>query len=196
MFSFNVFFYLFCATYKSIMTTSSDKQIIVTGDEKVIRSIYEKYFTRFTLFAKSILKDEDEAKDVVQTVFSQLWLNKLEFDNIDRLKSYLYFSVKNRCLNILKKNKKYCDLQDVLIDSFDNLMIKEETIAEMLELIDNLPSVKKNLMLDKLKGMTLGDIAKKYNISKKTVSNNISIINKQISRNIVNCFLLVFLRSK
>lgn len=48
-----------------------------------------------------LLRDEQEAKDVVQEIFIDLW-NKQQLENIISIKAYLTQSVRNRCLNLIK----------------------------------------------------------------------------------------------
>ena len=56
---------------------------------------------------KGYLKDKDSAQEIVQDVFINLWQKKKTITSDKSIKSYLYTSVKNRCLNYIRDNKKF-----------------------------------------------------------------------------------------
>ena len=64
--------------------------------------LYLKYFKLLCARAYFFLKNENDAKDVVQNLFVDIWEKKL-FNNFHNdVKGYLFLAVKNRCLNIIK----------------------------------------------------------------------------------------------
>ena len=68
-----------------------------------IESLYSQYFRQLCLYALHYLGDFDESKDVVQDCFSSLIKNNPEVSNP---KTYLYNSVRNRCIDLLRLKKK------------------------------------------------------------------------------------------
>ena len=67
------------------------------------------------LYAISLLTSEEEAEDVIQEVFINFWKD----DTYQKIKNevtktYLFRSVKNNCLNRLKKKNMLCDRLDLL----------------------------------------------------------------------------------
>ena len=83
--------------------------------------IYKEYSKPMFLYALSFLILEDEAEDVIQEVFINFWKD----DTYQKIKNevtktYLFRSVKNNCLNRLKK-------KDVLRDRLD---LFREDVAE------------------------------------------------------------------
>lgn len=75
------------------------------GEEKAYETLFDEYFFALTSFAVKYLKDREAAEDIVQDILYELWLNKKHFATIISLKVYLYQSVCNRCLNVLKHLK-------------------------------------------------------------------------------------------
>ncbi len=51
------------------------------------------------------LRHEEDAKDVVQTAFEKLWINREEVDN-SRCKSYLFTIAYNQMIDHIRKNKR------------------------------------------------------------------------------------------
>ena len=83
-------------------------------DDKAFEQLFRKYFSDLTLFALKYTGDMDSAKEIVHTVFVNLW-EKRERVNMDTpLRSYLFTSVYNRCLNYLRDQRKF--KKDALFD--------------------------------------------------------------------------------
>lgn len=48
-------------------------QQLKAGKESAFHTLFKKYFSVLTLYAYKILKDEDAARDVVQSVFTKVY---------------------------------------------------------------------------------------------------------------------------
>lgn len=65
-------------------------------------SLYADNVYRFIL---KNLRQEDDAKDVVQSAFEKLWINRDKVDN-ERSKSYLFTVAYRQMIDLIRKNKK------------------------------------------------------------------------------------------
>ncbi|MES2458867.1 MAG: RNA polymerase sigma-70 factor [Bacteroidota bacterium] len=75
-------------------------------DHAAFAEIYDRYWQPMFIYALKRLRDEDQAADVIQDLFTQVW-NRADQLYIDTaLKSYLFTSVRNQTLNILAKDKR------------------------------------------------------------------------------------------
>ena len=74
------------------------------GEEWAFRKVYEQFFSPLCIYAVKYVRDASEAQDIVQDVFAALWLQHDNFNNYYTIRSFLYISVRNRSLNLLKKN--------------------------------------------------------------------------------------------
>jgi RNA polymerase sigma factor, sigma-70 family len=84
--------------------------------------IYKEYAKPLFLYALSFLVSEEEAEDVIQEVFINFWKDDIYRQIKDEVtKTYLFRSVKNNCLNRLKK-------KDVLRDRLD--LLREDVVEE------------------------------------------------------------------
>lgn len=72
----------------------------------------KEYESGLTGFAISLLKDHDRAKDVVQDTF--ISLNRQDPAKFDggNLKSWLFTVCRNRCLDLIRKDKRLNPLED------------------------------------------------------------------------------------
>ena len=66
--------------------------------------LYEKHSLDVFRFARSILKDSDEAKDAMQDVFVKYAQNEGSFKNECSQKTWLLIITRNYCLNKLKSS--------------------------------------------------------------------------------------------
>lgn len=77
-------------------------------DAKADLSFFEELFRvnyhRMKKYAFYILNNEEEADDLVQEVFMQLWTKRECIDRQKNESAFLFKILKNKCLNALKKN--------------------------------------------------------------------------------------------
>lgn len=84
----------------------------ITYSNKVIKEkeFFESYFSLFLQFALKYIPDEETCKDIVQEAFIKYWRQENNFNDEIALKTYLYKSIRNGCLNQLRHEnvrKKY-----------------------------------------------------------------------------------------
>lgn len=103
------------------MSHSPDAQLVQRlkdGDLTAFDALFVKYYKMLCVNAYWFLQNDQEAKDLVQTFFMDIWDRKLYLRfNEDDIKGYLHMAVKNRCLNLLKQQK----MQSVHHEAFTHL---------------------------------------------------------------------------
>src|SRR5690606_20733139 len=110
----------------------------------------------------------DEAKDVVQDVLLDLWRNTITFTQELTLKSYLYTSVRNKCLDKLKHQKVKTKYLNSLKEesSFFLTQILEEEVYEQLRIaIKELPPPVNEIYELTLLGKTNKEIAEELDLT-------------------------------
>jgi len=95
-------------------------------------------------FATHFLKDEDEAKDVVQDVFLKLWQKRDELEKVENVEAYAMRMTRNRCLDVIRATKT------IPINAEIDRKIKEKTVDvhEQIEYTESANQIKK--LIDKL----------------------------------------------
>src|SRR5688572_14948813 len=68
--------------------------------------LYRQHRARAVAVASRILRDADEAEDVVQDIFSRLCGEGARFDGRSRWSSWLHRVVVNRCINTLRSKRR------------------------------------------------------------------------------------------
>ncbi len=150
--------------------------------EKIFSEIYESHWLKLYLHLLKMLEDEDDAKDVVQEVFANLWNN---FDSIDvhtSYTSYLYGAVRKRAINYLAHKKivvNHEQSQQIMpfnyFNAADGMIIEKELAAQINSEIDKLPS-KMGIIFKKsrFENKSYKQISEELNIAENTVRKQVS----------------------
>lgn len=73
------------------------------GNRTAFEKLFRLYYPRLKRYAIFFLKSTDEAEDLIQDVFYQIWKNRETLNPEKHFSAFLYTLVKNRCLNSLKR---------------------------------------------------------------------------------------------
>ena len=71
-------------------------------DRQLIETLFRRHYERMFLTARTLLRNPEEARDVVGDVFAELMESRRTLD-MARVESYLLVSVRNKCLNLVKR---------------------------------------------------------------------------------------------
>lgn len=157
-------------------------------DISTFEKLFYKYRPGLVAFAGSIIQNSDDAEEIVHDVFLAIW-NQGEQRQIEEagMKSYLFTSVKNRCLNHIRKSKlDYSDLTDDLPTPDQSpgvvaQMEAKEAEAKVHFLIDQLPTKCKQIfIMSRLYELSHKEIAEVLELSPKTIENQVSIALKYL----------------
>jgi RNA polymerase sigma-70 factor, ECF subfamily len=150
------------------------------GDKKAFETLFREFYSHLCAYANTFVKDIDVAQDLVQEFLFHIWKIKADLPSDVPVKAYLFKSVHNRCLNVIKHQQikgKY--EQHTLNEHKDNCF--EESYSESEELHDKIrktidklpPERKKVFIMHRYEELKYKEIAEKLNISIKTVENQI-----------------------
>ena len=144
--------------------------------------------------------DMEIAKDIVHEVFVELWNKKEHIDFSSSLKSYLFTSVRNRSLNHLRNQKiihpegmEFLTKEPNKQSTPDEEIQAMETESAINNAIQSLPEkCREVFILSRYDNLKYFEIAKKLNISVKTVEAQMSKA-LQVLREKLKEFLLLLL---
>jgi RNA polymerase sigma-70 factor (ECF subfamily) len=152
-----------------------------SGRESAYEQLFKEYYKPLTVFASGYLEDLESGKEVVQDLFVYLYEKRKNLVITTSLKSYLYRSVRNRCLNHIKHQqvrKKHQDQMKPELQESENLedKIRETELEYMVsQIVDQLPpQCKRIYTMSRVTGLSNREIAEQLEISKRTVETQIS----------------------
>lgn len=169
----------------------SDSELVElfrSEDNAAFKEIYMRYDKLLFLYAFNKLRDEEEAKDVVQDVFLWLLKNKQGLLLKTTLSGYLYKSVLNKIFDIFRHKgiiKKYVDAGDYYIDTDSvqtDYLIREKDIALLIEreIAAMPPRMKEVYELKRRHYLSTREIATRLDISENTVANQLKKASKHL----------------
>jgi RNA polymerase sigma-70 factor (family 1) len=148
------------------------------GNETVFDALFKQYYKPLLLFASKLLNQQEAAEDIVITSFTKLWNKRASIEKAEAIKSYLYTTVRNGCLNFLRNEKVKSENEKVLSlypeweEPVLHYIIRAETINEIVNRIELLPTqcrqVFKKFFVE---GKDYTTIAQEMKLSVNTVRN-------------------------
>lgn len=102
-----------------------------------MQELFHSEFGRMYKAAYILLGDEDEAKDVVQDVFAQLWDGTVPLREASA-RTFLLTCVRNRCLNLIAHRKTTLEAMKLLTpETIESGEHDEEIITAIEDYIDH-----------------------------------------------------------
>ena len=147
------------------------------GEEKGFAHYFHQYYNTMLFFADGIIKDKDAAKDIVEESFLRLWEKRQTLQSQGFIKSYLYSTVKNFCLQKIRNEKRHKlhherihYLSDKLASSAHEHLVRTELFYLLSDAINELPpAIGKVIRLTYIDGKDYNEISQELGRSKETI---------------------------
>lgn len=162
-----------------ITKTYSDKELIQKiseNSETAFKSLFTQYYGPLVKFSFYRIRNLEASKDLVQEVFTNLWISRKRLNPERSIKAYLYRSVVNQIINLKKHSSAQNISFDESISSKENSnMSNLENQIDIFSGIDKLPDKLKNVfLLSRSEGFKYSEIAEICGISVKAVEKRMS----------------------
>jgi len=154
--------------------------------------VFQYYYSGLCSFAERYVIIENVAEDIVQDLFVHFWVKNGNIVITGSLKSYLFTSVKNRCLDYLKHQKVVSKSMEHFTNQKDEHDLNADywfAESELRKIIDSSlkklpPRCREIFQLSRFEGLKNQDIADQLGLSKRTVelqiSNALKILRKDM----------------
>lgn len=157
-------------------------QRFTSGDQTAFELLFRFYYPGLVTFVAHIISNRDEAEEIVQDFFVNVWTARKSIHQSTSLKSYLFVSVKNRAFNYLKKEqireKTLGKLKELVENDFlfqPDLFVESELQQQIAKAMEKLPARTREIfMMSRFKGISNDEIATQLELSKRTVETQIS----------------------
>ena len=166
------------------------------NSKQEFEKLFNSFYPALCTFASNIVINESVAEDFVQEIFIKLWEKFDNFNDINAIKSFLYTSVKNKCINhldhekVIQKHEEHKRIESKNQESFSNHIIEEETHRMIYEAINELPVNCKKILMHSINGLKNAEVAEELNISINTVKTQKKIAYKQLKIKLKDVYIL------
>lgn len=145
------------------------------GNVDAFKELFTDYYPVLCNFAENFSLEKSVCEDIAQEALLKYWEGRQNFDNIYKVKSFLYLVTKNMAINIIKKTNKSTGL-DILKyaalnndKEIDNIIIENEVMILVRKAVSSLPGRMRQIIDLSMKGVQNKDIAEALNIAEGTV---------------------------
>ena len=158
--------------------------------------VYLSFFSRMKRFAQQYVIREEDAENIVQDIFFELWEKHLDFDSFINLNGFLFMMLKNRCIDFLRRKTvekhaidemqseyiRTLKLKFESLEALDNNFLNKDDIDTLIQnAIESLPEKCREIfIMNKIEGKKQKVIAQELNISINTVESQIAIAYKKL----------------
>jgi len=175
--------------------------LLAQRDETAFEQVFKTYFKRLHAYAFTILRDEEEAEEMVQQVFFKLWERNENLSLTGSVSAYLYRAVHNESLNYIKHQKVRSNHQLHVAYSMKNEVehpakkvmageLEKKIHSALNELPEQCRTIFQMSRFDELK---YREIADKLGISVKTVENQMGKALKLLREKLADFLIFILL---
>jgi len=144
---------------------------LAAGDMRAAEELYDRYAGQVLALARRILRDDGDAEDVVQEVFSQAWRTAQRFETSrGTVAGWLLVMARTRSIDRLRARQARPDTRSNLFPDtlaapgvpVSDLMLSEEQSVRIREALRGLPDAQRSaLELAYFEGLTQSEIAQR-----------------------------------
>lgn len=151
------------------------------GDSIAFTALYRLTWQKLYQLAVHKCRDEEEAKDIVQDIYIQLWQKRASIHIRGSVEAYLYSMAKyelvRRMQRFLKDESHRFDYQQVietLVTAADQQLFAGELAAQLSKEVKALPEKQQHIYrLYQEDNLSTGEIARELGLAEQTVKNQL-----------------------
>ena len=163
--------------------------------------IYQVYAKRLYAYSLQFTKSAEDAEEIVQDVFTKLWINREGIKQEDSLKSLLFTIAKHLLINAFRSKvnqqiyEDYVEYANELsTNDTTNRIEYNEFLKAVEQNIATLPNTQQKVIkLSRFEHLSNKEIAERMQLSEQTVKNQLSVGLKLLKEKLRNFLVIGFL---
>ena len=179
----------------NVSKKSDDSYLVLqlqNNEVEAFNALFNKYNSKLYRFAFSLLKNSEDAKEIVQEVFFRIWKKRNEIDSTKSFKSFLFSFSYNLIVDQLRLRLKDQEYRKFLKTHFESKKIEisdnldyDKIVEQIRHAVDQLPVRRKQVyILSREVGLSHNEIAERMGITVKTVENQITLALKHLKNSL------------
>jgi RNA polymerase sigma-70 factor, ECF subfamily len=175
------------------------------GDAQAFRKLVERHQRRAFAIAISLVRDENDAREVVQEAFLRVHRGLATFNGSSSFFTWLYRIVTNLAIDLMRKpSRREAELDESRLDDEDQIpllsridgadpidMVRRGEIAERIQTaLDELPPYHRNvIVMREVEGMSYEEMAEAMGVSKGTIMSRLFHARQKLQRALLDCYV-------
>ncbi|GAA4310154.1 RNA polymerase sigma-70 factor [Mucilaginibacter gynuensis] len=141
--------------------------------------LFNKYWKDLYESAYYRLKDQSEAEDIVQDIFTSVWQRRHSLEITTTLKGYLHTALKYNIIKLASSASLHQEAVEHLLHRMEDMegtildvLIAEDVKLTLEEAVRSFPENMKKIFSLRAENFSVAEIAEALGLSKQTVKNN------------------------
>jgi RNA polymerase sigma-70 factor (ECF subfamily) len=165
------------------MLIDIDRDTIVrlaAGDDAAYATVFRAWYAPLVRFVEALLRERDEAEEVVQEVMLELWHHRATLDPDRPVQAWLFRAARNRALNVVRHDRvrertapTVASLASTPVPADERTTESEMDAAVHEALAELPPRCAEVFALSRAEGLRNAEIAQRLGISVKAVEAHI-----------------------
>lgn len=186
---------------KGIALTHEDLALFEEGDERAFSRIFDLYYDLIFQKVFRFCRNKEEAEEITQEAFIQLFIHRDKIKDCDGFFPYLYITAKRLAISFYRKKVVRQEYQNEWKKNWQEYDQPTEVALDgkylkgiLSEVLEELPPQQQLIYrMNKLEGYSYQEIAEKAGLSKNTVRNHLSLASKFIRLKLEKILFLAML---
>jgi RNA polymerase sigma-70 factor (family 1) len=153
------------------------------SSQEAFSQIYDLYAPRLMAYCMQYAKVSEDAEEIVEDVFVQLWNSRRNIRQHESLKGLLFTIARNRLINAFRSRinspvyEEFVDYKDSISASDASVPLEyDDFVRRLNSALDTLPDTQRRaIKLSRIDGLTNKEIAAAMQLSEQTVKNQLSV---------------------
>ena len=162
--------------------------LLRSGDEVAFTEIYNRYWSLLYVHVYKMLRDKGDTEDIVQEIFSTLWLKKATLTDATNLKGFLYVSARNRVFNLIGQQRVRQDYLGAI-----SAFISEADLGTLNQLDENELSalLDREIQLLPAKMREIFELSRRANLSHKEIAGRLQLSEQTVKKQVHNALKIL-----
>lgn len=167
-----------------LYTETEERNVIIAlkdGQESAFKKVFDQHFARLYTFSFRLLKNKQQAEEVVNDAFLNVWMNRYKLNENLPVLPYLYTITRRLSLNSLRNianSQKAIDQLWLQMKRLSNETEEAILLSDLKEFTEkavvNLPAQQQLVFrMSRYEGLSYDEIAERLNLSRNTVKNHL-----------------------
>jgi RNA polymerase sigma factor (sigma-70 family) len=150
--------------------------------EQIFKSLYQHFYRSYCIMADDLIHDWEQANDIVQETFIELYSRLQELNSIDKIEVFLMATTQQKCqqyrqevLEEDRTHEEYLYLSAKNESLVTDGLIEAEVLMATHQEIKKLPPQRKRILNEWLNGLSFEQVAEKMKLSSQTIRNQKSL---------------------